>query len=218
MNIKKGERHVQNIFNPVLYFIVLALSVSFLTAEEGVTVTLDNSNWKVGYEENGEEAGIIELIRPDENILNWNELFAMQRFEKQEVDTKTFAEILKEVFIKSAPAAYTPQYKVWVEDPANIIETSFISKPDKNDKDKKEENEFNIGRLLKSGSTIFYVRYSTHDAELFDKNRNAWIERFKKASISAKDSKQSTDANTYTFSSDGVTIDGRKLDYTPEEE
>jgi hypothetical protein len=161
---------------------LLLFPFAFLQGEEKLFCPFDDRTWKIGYEaQNGEEK-ITELILFNEDINHWNELFTIQIFEGVSLLPSELVTLLEKTAKKNLSAHETLQSKIVEKDPWNILETSFIFNREQNPSIIAND-EYNIARVIKGKTALYYIRYSTKDAQLFKQNQEKWIQRFKLAYI-----------------------------------
>ncbi|WP_068468148.1 hypothetical protein [Candidatus Protochlamydia phocaeensis] len=203
---------MKNILQRSLYFFTFALFATFsifnLFAEEKLFCPFDERTWKIGFEELTSDQWLVEMILTNEEILNWNELFTVQKFEGLPISAEEFAKILHKTFKEHVSKGQELHFKEF-DSSLNIFESSFVSK-NKNALKQQDiaYDEYNIGRLLKGESGLYFIRYSTKDGQTFEKNKQAWIDRLKQAYLAAEP-KADQEGHWITFSQNGI-YDGQK--------
>lgn len=177
-------------FRCFLFFLQIVGSLLILCAfnvhgEEKLFIPFDNRAWKIGFKNNSSDESIIEMILQNEDINNWQELFTVQRFKEISISAKEFVSLLEKRSRVMLPPNETLRFKILKPDPANIFESSFISNYSNADPSTISNNEYNIGRVIKGKNALYYFRYSTKDADQFDKNLNQWIKKLEMAYIAS---------------------------------
>lgn len=179
----------------------LLLSI-FLQGEEKLFCPFDDRTWKIGFETQTSDEKITELILQNEDITQWNELFTVQIFKGLAFDVSNFMKALEKISKENLSPHDTLQFKILEKDPFNIVETAFILK--QNQDFLLANNEYNIGCVIKGeNDLLYYLRYSSKDAELFKKNEEAWIKRFKLA-YAAPVAHENQQGRWLVFTSTGV--------------
>ncbi len=154
------------------------LSVSLLRGEEQLFFLLDDRKWQMGFQDQPPEGTIIELILPDEQITNWTELFTLQAFKDIPISADEFIPLLKESTQQHLPKDQKLRFQMMRGDPFYIFESSYLYPASSS---AISYDEYNIGRILKGKSTLYYLRYSTKKANLFAKDLDDWIKRLEQA-------------------------------------
>lgn len=198
------------------YLVAYLLISSFffpLSGQEKLFVPFDDRNWQIGFQEYADEQSIVEMILKGEDILSWKELFTVQKFDGINLSASDFAKNLEEAF-KEHLTTYQDLILNHFE-PANlnIFESSFVLKGEGESKTQNiAYDEYNLGRVLKGQTAIYYVRYSAKDKQIFDKNKPAWLERFKSMYL-AKEALPEQQGQWFTFTDEGVFQGDKKLAY-----
>lgn len=178
--------------------------------EEKVFCPFDDRTWDIGFEDQTENEKIIELILKDDNIAQWNELFTLQIFDHLPVSAAEFIAALEKASKENIPSSQTLQFNIIEKDPLNIFESSFIFNQNQKPPEFINNSEYNIGRVIKGKTALYYLRYSTKDSHLFEQNKESWIKRFKLAYIAEKPQKQQQ-GKWISFTSSGVYEQGQQL-------
>lgn len=193
-------------------WMVVCLWVVFaplLQGEEKLFCPLDDRIWKIGFETQTDQEKIIELVLQNEEITNWNELFTIQKFEGVPVSASEFIAILEKTSKQNLPEHESLRFQFLKHQSTNIFESSFISDQSKNSSF-SVSNEYNIGRVLKGKSALYYLRYSTKDGKLFEQNKEAWADRLELAYVASQQRKD-LPGRWFTFTAKGVYDQGEPL-------
>ncbi len=168
----------------------LSKSISFifllwgacLVGAETLFCPFDIREWKIGFEDQSEGEKIIELVLKDDTIINWKELFTVQIFDHVSMDGNGFLKALEEATKKELPSPKNLRFNV-LDAEKNIFESSFLFSQEAKENE-LDNDEFNIGRILKGKTAIYYIRYSAKEQNLFNENKNNWVQRLKEAYLS----------------------------------
>lgn len=185
-----------------------------LLGEEKLFCPFDNRPWKIGFEDQAKNEKIVELILKDDTIAQWKELFTLQIFDNLPISAAEFVNALEKSSKKNVPSSESLRFDLIEKDPLNIFESSFIFKQDKN-APSASNDEYNIGRVLKGKTALYYIRYSTKDANLFKQNKEDWVKRFKLAYI-AETHRDQQEGKWISFTSSGVYEQGEQLSHQTE--
>lgn len=198
---------------PIKWFIscLLIFLSNFVQGEEKLFFPLDDRTWQIGFEAKVEDEKLIELILQNEEITNWSELFTVQLFENFSLSAADFVTILERSSKDNLPSQEDLDFKIINKDPLNIFESSFIFNQNK-ENPTTANNEYNIGRVIKGKTTLYYLHYSTKDARLFKQNKEAWIQRFKLA-YTASVPHENHKEKWITLSSKGIYENGKQWTY-----
>ncbi len=175
---------------------------SLLQGEENLFCLMDEREWKIGFEAQQGNEKIIELVLENDDINNWKELFTVQQFEGLPVSAAQFVAVLKEASQTNLPEHETLRFQLIQSDSAQIFESSFISDQAK-DSSLLSSDEYNIGRVLKGESALYYLRYSTKDAKQFEQNKQAWINRLALAYTATQPRKKES-GKWFAFTAKGI--------------
>ncbi|MBA2367877.1 MAG: hypothetical protein H0V82_02495 [Candidatus Protochlamydia sp.] len=163
------------------FFIFIMHFSLYADTEEKLYAPMDERNWKIGFQESNSEQSLVEMIPEEEDIMNWKELFTVQKFNDLHLPEGEFASNLEKAFKKHVSEDQLLIFEKFEPKNLNIFESSFIF-TGKGVRPKEAvitHDEFNLGRVIKGGNSLYFVRYSTKDPETFKKNKNDWLERLK---------------------------------------
>ena len=179
--------------------------------KEKLFCPFDGRIWKIGFHEQTEDGTLIELLLQNEDISDWSELFTFQSFNDIPYSAREFISLLEQSSKKRLPENQKFRFKLIASDPINLFESSFIV-----DRSKKDSSsllaydEYNVGRILRGKTTLYYLRYSTKHANLFEQNKEGWLERFELAYL-ASSARPDQLGHWLTFTPEGVFENQRKL-------
>ncbi|MCE2982710.1 MAG: hypothetical protein LW832_03990 [Parachlamydia sp.] len=198
-----------------LTLLVLAALTSpcFAASEEKLLTPIDERNWKIGFQEYAYDQSLVEMVPKDQDILDWKELFTVQKFEDISMSAAEFAANLEKAFKKHITKDQKLVFERIEPKYLEIFESSFIYKGQERPKDSLIAfDEYNIGRVLKGKKALYYVRYSAKDSETFQKNKEGWQERLKLIYL-APEQKSESQGNWLAFTNDEVLLNDKKLSY-----
>lgn len=159
--------------------VCLFMMTSFaIQSEEKLFLPLDGRKWNIGYQAKNDEGSIIELILQNEEIQDWTELFTIQHFKNISISGEEYVKNLEKTSREKVKKPQSLKFQLIEADPVNLFESSFIF--DRSDKKAYSiigYDEFNLGRVLKGETDLYYIRYSTKDKELFEANKEDWVDR-----------------------------------------
>ncbi len=185
-----------------------------LQGEEQLFCLFDDRAWQIGFEAEIQDEKITELILQNENIMNWNELFTVQLFLGFPLSASDFVTVLERSSKESLPTQEDLEFKIIEKDPLDIFESSFIFNQNQ-EKATIANNEYNVGRVIKGKTTLYYLRYSTKDVNLFKQNKDAWIKRLKLAYV-ASAPKENSQGKWMVFNSNGIYEEEKQLTHQNE--
>lgn len=164
----------------LLFFQLIHLS---LVAQDKLFFQIDKKEWKIGSQDIHEDDTSIELVPKNETISNWKEIITFMRFDIPNINPEKFIEALKTEASQTFPD-YQVQFNV-INPELHVVEMSFTPQ-----KAKDLESELGIGRVLKSGKLLYYVRYATKDPALYQQVKKEWLERLNHITIGDQSPKE----------------------------
>lgn len=194
-------------------FFFLLHSSLFAKSEEKLYSPMDEKNWKIGFQESGSDQSLVEMIPEKEDILDWKELFTVQKFNHFDLPEDEFASNLEKAFKKHVSEKQQLIFEKFEPRNLNIFESSFVFTGSVRPKDTVITNdEYNLGRVLKGNNAMYFVRYSTKDPEIFKKNKIDWLERLKLMYL-ANEPRSNQEGKWLTFDNGDVLQGDKKLVY-----
>ncbi|CUI17151.1 hypothetical protein PNK_1541 [Candidatus Protochlamydia naegleriophila] len=197
----------------IAYLLITSFFSPYLSGQEKLFVPFDDRSWQIGFQEYADEQSIVEMILKGEDILSWKELFTVQKFDGIGISASDFAKNLEEAFKEHLTNYQDLILNQFEPANLNIFESSFVLKEESKSKTQNiAYDEYNLGRVLKGQTAIYYVRYSAKDRETFEKNKQAWHDRFKQMYL-AKEAHPDQQGQWFTFTDEGVFQGDKKLAY-----
>jgi len=203
-----------------LFFFLSVLFSCLLNGEESLFCPFDDRQWKIGFEDKAGQESITELILQNDDIASWQEMFTVQIIRNFPYTASDYITAVKKN-LKEINIPVKTQFNVIEPASLNIIEMNFISNENK-DKSKgknkpsiKSDNEYNIGRAIKSQNDLYYIRYSSKNEDQFLRNKNDWINRFKAAHTSG-DPQRTLEGRWLIFTPTGIFDQNKEMAYQPD--
>jgi hypothetical protein len=169
-----------------LFFLSLICFHSLIAQEEKLFCPFDGREWKIGFQEYASDQSIVEMILEGQDILDWKELFTVQKFDGISLSADEFAKMLKQAFKDNLSANQDLVLRDLGPKELNIFESSFVLKKDQKNDSTIGNQEYNIGRILKGRTALYFVRYSAKEQEVFEKRSKEWLERLQQAYLADK--------------------------------
>ncbi|MBA3722605.1 MAG: hypothetical protein H0W88_09420 [Parachlamydiaceae bacterium] len=201
----------------LIFFLLCFLHISSIHSKDTLLFSLDDKKWKIGYQASTKDFTIFELIPKDESINDWDELYTIQSFDELNATEQEFVNSLEKVSTESSTLSSGKKniFKLIEGDPSYIVENFFVIDSSKENV-KPELNEYNIGRIIKGKDVLYYVRYTTHSKELFDQNKEKWIQRLKNISSIALTSEETQKGKEFSLLNGQIYEGSNKLEYLQE--
>lgn len=188
-------------------FLLNQLLSGFLFAEDKLFFQLDGKEWKIGSQDISEEDTNIELVPKNETTSDWKELVTLMKFDVPTVTSEKFIEALKTEASNTFPN-YDIHFNV-INPQLNIVEMSFTPK-----KAESLESEFGVGRILKKGDLLYYIRYATKNPSIYNQTKEAWIQRLN--GLTVADIPPNQEGQWQIFNGNSIYSGNQKWNYEPE--
>lgn len=204
--------------NVLLMFLTFIVSSQVL-ADEKLVFELDGRTWKIGFENASEQGFIVEMVADNEEIMNWSELFTIQTFSGfKDKSAKEFEEALEKAFKQDILEKINKKirFNFIDKDVSNILESSFVEKDPQPKPEDINNDEYNIGRIIKFQDHIYYLRYSARDKKTFDQSKDKWVQRLKVAFVTDTTPPEHSSGHWFSLVGDQVYEGHTKLTYKAE--
>lgn len=194
---------------------LLVLTTSLLQGDEKLYFPLDGRQWNIGYQEKNDEEAVFEMILQDEEMNDWTELLTFQRYNHPTMTAQGFIDQLEESIKKNIKKPQKLKFQILETDPVNLFESTIIFERSKYaNYSIIGYDEYNLGRVLRGKSEIFYIRYSSKDKEQFEKDKEDWVERLGLAYI-ANAPHPSQEGDWITLTSNGFYRGDQQMIFQP---
>jgi hypothetical protein len=164
----------------ISFFLLAFLSLPLAVAEIGDHLYLDvGGGWELGYEDETEQAFILEFVRPGETVDNWSELLTVQGFatsgRRYRVSLRAAVDAMEE---RISARCRNTVWRILNEKPDRVVYYWRIFRC------KGEEDQAEIAAYIAGDSTLFRVGYTSKTAYgLTSGERARWQDVFLEAEV-----------------------------------
>lgn len=147
--------------------------------EEQIRFSLDDRDWQEAYHKtNDENEGITEFVLKGENVENWSELIAVQKFNVNQGSLEEYYDL----FMKNLKEAVKPDQvhsRIIKKDKDTLLFEWWIDKPSSN-----AQHEW--FKIFKTPQSLMILRYVTKKLDKVEKQRPIWEKILEDASYSTE--------------------------------
>ncbi len=143
------------------------------STEETIWIHLDSDNWKVARSETGDDFGLVELVRPSENILNWTELVSIHWYNNSEISASQWASAFLQGIKASVMDQGTERQKIFKSKKSKKSDSVFFQWMIL--EDGLPNNQFELVRATKTGTTLWIASYTTKNTQNLVQTKKTWI-------------------------------------------
>ena len=148
-----------------------------LLADDALAFSIDLTQWTLAHKYAGEDARVMEFVRPGDNIKNWSELCTLQQIRRVpgiQISPQEVAQTFRDSLSERVDIAH---WQVLAADDRSITVLWSVQG------DPKHADQHEIMRYIIGEATLYRVAFTKKARSLSDEQRQQWLVSLQEANL-----------------------------------